>query len=101
MAAQTQNRPNRHTMFRMPEPRFYHVLFHNDDTTTMEFVVMVLKTIFRKSAEEAQNLMMKVHTEGSAIAGTYSRDIAESKVKKTTKLARANGFPLELTIEEA
>ena len=98
---QTQHTPNKHTMFRMPEPSFYHVLFHNDDTTTMDFVVMVLKSIFRKSQPEAENLMMKVHTEGSAIAGTYSLDIAESKVKKTHKLARANGFPLELTIEEA
>lgn len=73
---------------------------HNDDVTTMDFVVMVLKRIFRKSEQDAESTMLKIHHEGSAVAGTYFRDIAKSKAEYTMALARTNGFPLKLTIEE-
>lgn len=99
--ANTQTQHNRGARFRLKEPPQYHVVLHNDDVTTMEFVVHILMTIFRKTAQQAETLMLKVHNEGSAIAGTYSRDIAESKAAKATRLARANGFPLLLTTEEA
>lgn len=79
----------------------YNVIMHNDDVTTMEFVVKVLKDIFRKSAQEAETLMLKIHHEGAAIAGTYYKDIAMSKMNLTMGLARENGFPLQLTIEKA
>lgn len=79
----------------------YNVILHNDDVTTMDFVVYILRRIFRKSQEVAEQLMFKVHFEGSAVAGTYHKDIAESKAKYTIDLARANGFPLKLTTEEA
>ena len=69
----------------------YNVIMHNDDVTTMDFVVYVLVRIFRKSEEDAETLMLKVHNEGSAVVGTYSQDIAQSK---------ANNYPLKLTIEE-
>ena len=85
----------------LQEPSQYHVVLHNDDVTTMEFVVMVLMTIFHKSRPEAFALMMKIHREGSGIAGTYYMDIAKTKAQKTTTLARQNGFPLEVTIQEA
>lgn len=78
----------------------FNVIMHNDDVTTMDFVVHVLISIFRKSEEDAEETMMRVHYEGSAVVGTYSRDIAESKVEKATSLARLNGFPLKLTIKE-
>lgn len=86
--------------FHYKAPKNYNVIFHNDDFTTMEFVVYVLKAIFHKNEADAERIMMKVHMEGSAIAGTYSKDIAESKAKKTMKLARDNNFPLLLTVEE-
>lgn len=88
-------------MFHYKAPSDFNVIFHNDDVTTMEFVVYVLMSIFHKNAADAESVMMKVHLEGKAVAGTYSKDIAESKAKKTMKLARANGYPLSLTVEEA
>lgn len=78
----------------------YNVIMHNDDVTTMDFVVMVLRRIFRKSEEDAETIMMKIHNEGQAVVGTYFKDIAQSKANYTMALARKNGFPLMLTIEE-
>lgn len=78
----------------------YNVVMHNDDVTTMDFVVHILVSIFRKSPQDAETLMLKVDREGSAVAGTYYKDIAESKKNKATAEARKNGFPLLLTIEE-
>lgn len=89
------------TFFQVRKPSKYNVIMHNDDYTTMDFVVMVLKQVFCKSPEEAERLMMKVHQEGQAIVGTYYRDMAESKAKYTMGLARANGFPLKLTTQIA
>jgi ATP-dependent Clp protease adaptor protein ClpS len=72
-----------------------------DDVTTMDFVVFVLVKIFRKSEADAESLMLKIHNEGSAIVGTYSHDIAKSKANYTMNLAKANNYPLQLTIEES
>jgi ATP-dependent Clp protease adaptor protein ClpS len=80
-------------------PRLYKVIFHNDDYTTQEFVVTVLIQYFQKSEAEATYIMLKVHRTGSAVAGTYPRDIAESKVQKVTTVAREYGMPLLLTAE--
>lgn len=98
--AETQRITNRQTGFLTKEPNRYNVIMHNDDVTTMDFVVMVLKRIFRKSEADAETLMLRVHNEGSAIVGTYSKDIALSKADYTMNLAKQNGFPLKLTIEE-
>lgn len=97
---QTQQNNQVNTRFRVMPPKDYDVIMHNDDVTTMDFVVMVLESIFRKSEEEAEALMLMVHNMGQAVAGTYKKDIAESKVRKATALARENGFPLMLTVEE-
>ena len=91
---------SKHTQFKIKEPTMYNVIMHNDDVTTMDFVVYVLVKIFRKSEEDAETIMLKVHNEGSAVAGTYSKDIALSKANYTMNLAKANNFPLKLTIEE-
>ena len=81
------------------EPRNFKVVIHNDDFTTMEFVVMLLRTIFSYSNDKAETLMLKVHNSGKAIIGIYSYDIANSKANKATRLARENNYPLRLTVE--
>lgn len=82
-------------------PRQYHVVVHNDDITTMDFVVKVLQTVFFLPIEKATTLMLTVHRKGAAIAGTYSYDIATSKAAKATEMARNESFPLEITVEPA
>lgn len=99
--ADSQSSLKERTRVSIQEPKRYNAILHNDDFTTMEFVVLVLKTVFRQSEEAAQMLMMKVHKEGKAIAGTYSYDIAVSKAMKAKQMAREEGFPLNITVEEA
>lgn len=82
-------------------PSRWMVIFHNDDVTTMEFVVQVLVQIFGKADDDAYQIMMNVHEKGRAVAGIYSRDVAETKIQQTTQMARSQGFPLSLTLEEA
>lgn len=98
--ADTKIKGRRQSGLRYKEPSMYNVIMLNDDVTTMDFVVMVLQKIFRKSAEDAETIMLKIHNEGSAVVGTYYRDIAESKVGLTKSFAKQYGYPLELTIEE-
>ena len=83
---------------KLKEPRRYKVIIHNDDFTTMEFVVNVLTTVFYKSHPEAETLMLAVHKAGSAVVGIYSYDIAKSKINKATTMARNEGYPLRLTL---
>jgi ATP-dependent Clp protease adaptor protein ClpS len=78
----------------------YRVLLMNDDYTPMEFVVEVLMDVFGKGAAEAVQIMLKVHMEGSGLAGVYPFEIAETKVEEVHALARAEGHPLRATIEE-
>lgn len=82
------------------EPSKYRVVFHNDDHTPMEFVVELLMTIFKHSAETAEQLTLKVHNEGTATVGVYAYEIAESKGVEATTLSRTHGFPLVITVEE-
>ena len=83
----------------LKEPRRDKVIIHNDDFTTMEFVVEVLKTVFFFSDEKAETLMLQVHRANKAIVGIYTYDIAVSKANKATNMAREQGFPLRLTVE--
>ena len=85
---------------RLSKPPLYQVLLHNDDFTTMEFVVYVLQNIFQRSEIEAVRVMLQVHLEGTGVAGVYTYEIAEMKVAKVAELARAHEFPLLCTIEE-
>jgi ATP-dependent Clp protease adaptor protein ClpS len=80
-------------------PRLYKVVFHNDDYTTMEFVIEVLRAFFHKSETEATFIMLTVHKKGSGVAGTYTRDVAETKVRDVTRYARDHGMPLLVTAE--
>lgn len=82
------------------EPRKYKVLLHNDDYTTMEFVVEVLMTVFHKTEDEATKIMLAVHKNGVGVCGVYTAEVAETKVVAVRQLARRGGYPLKCTMEE-
>ncbi len=81
------------------EPPLYKVLLLNDDYTTMEFVVEVLRYVIHKTIEEATRIMLNVHQNGVGVCGIYSYEIAETKVNTVDALAKENGFPLKCTME--
>jgi ATP-dependent Clp protease adaptor protein ClpS len=81
-------------------PKMFKVLLFNDDYTTMEFVIEVLLRFFGFNLERAQQIMLKVHTEGSAVCGVYSRDVAESKINQVVEFAKQHGHPLRCGMEE-
>ena len=85
---------------KVEKPPLYKVLIHNDNFTTMEFVVYVLNHIFQHTETEAVRIMLNVHIQGVGVAGIYPFEIAEMKVAKVTSLAQANEFPLLCTLEE-
>lgn len=93
-ALATEERP------KTERPRRYKVLLHNDDFTTMEFVVQVLVEHFHKSHAEATQIMLHVHHKGVGVAGVYPRETAETKVAEVSAAAQAEGMPLLLTLEE-
>lgn len=80
-------------------PQQYRVLLHNDDYTTMEFVVMVLMTAFHHAEPAAVRIMLQVHQKGVGTAGVYSYEIAEARIAKVDRLAREHEFPLRCTME--
>ena len=82
------------------EPPMYKVLLHNDDYTSMEFVVEILMLVFNKPPEEAVEIMLNVHQKGIGICGVYTYEVSETKVNTVHDLARENGFPLKCTMEE-
>lgn len=86
---------------RLKHPDMYRVIIHNDDYTTMEFVVDILIRIFQKDPQEAMNIMLKIHTSGKATVGIYVFDVATSKVKRVHDLAKKFEFPLKCTIAPA
>lgn len=98
------NAPERESGFmaeeEVREPKLYRVLLHNDDYTTMEFVVLILVDIFHKSAEEASDIMLAVHEKGIGVCGAYPREIAEFRIHQVARRARQAGFPLLCTMEE-
>ena len=85
---------------KVDEPPLYKVLLHNDDFTTMEFVVWVLESIFNMPEEQAIAVMLNVHLRGIGVAGIYTFEIAETKVERTTTLAREHEYPLLVTMEK-
>lgn len=85
---------------RLKQPRKYRVLLLNDDYTTMDFVVSILESIFRKSPSEAVQIMLQVHQQGSGLCGLYAREIAEAKVDQVHQRARTAGFPLRCSMQE-
>ena len=83
----------------LERPRMWRVLLHNDDYTTQDFVVWVLESIFHKPHAEAFAIMMSVHRSGLGVAGVFTHDMAETKVRATQKLAEDHEFPLLVTME--
>lgn len=80
-------------------PRRYKVLLHNDDYTTMEFVVMILRDVFRKETPDAHRVMLHVHERGKGLAGVYVKSVAETKIATVHRLAREHKFPLRCSME--
>jgi ATP-dependent Clp protease adaptor protein ClpS len=83
------------------EPKLYRVILHNDDYTTMDFVIEILICVFHKPAAEATRIMLDVHKKGKGICGVYHYDIAATKVAQVHQLARQREFPLKCSLEEA
>jgi len=82
------------------EPAMYKVLLHNDDYTTMEFVVEILKFVFHKNEERAMTIMLNVHKKGVGVCGLYTYDIASTKINSVHTLAKERGYPLRCSMEE-
>ena len=83
----------------LKKPPLYKVLFHNDNYTTMEFVIEILRAVFMKSESDAVAIMLNVHKNGYGVAGVFTRDVAETKMNKTHQMAREREYPLKLTME--
>lgn len=88
------------TRVNIREPKHYQVIMHNDDFTSMDFVVDILMCIFHKEEAEANRLMLMVHEKGRAAVGVYPYDIAVTKVQAATAKAREEGVPFRMTVEE-
>ena len=89
------------TQRRVQEPPQYRVLLHNDDYTTMDFVIQILTAVFNRSIEDATRIMLNVHRNGIGICGVYAYEIAETKVEIVEVLARSSDFPLKCSMEKA
>lgn len=82
------------------EPKNWKVIVLNDDSTPMEFVIFVLIDIFKHNQDTARDIMLQVHETGSGVAGVYTFEIAEAKAVEATNIARTNGHPLQIKLEE-
>ena len=84
----------------LQEPPLFKVLLHNDDYTTMDFVILLLENVFGKNTTEATQIMLNVHHQGHGVAGVYTREIGETKVAVVHRMARKNQFPLKCSLEK-
>lgn len=100
MSVDTKIETNEQVVVAVQPPKLWKVVFLNDDKTPMEFVVDVLMQIFKHDEERAKELTLEIHNTGSAVAGIYNYEVAEQKGLETTHSAKANGFPLRVTLEE-
>ena len=85
---------------KLEEPGLYDVVFLNDNITTQQFVVKVLKQIFNKTQEQASAIMTKIHKDGQGVVGSYVHEVAEQKGIETTLLARQEGMPLQVKVKK-
>ena len=84
----------------LDEPKMFKVLLHNDDYTSMEFVIEILLGIFHKTQQEAESIMLQIHEKGKGVCGVYTFEIAQTKAHQVKQRAKKNEFPLLATIEE-
>jgi len=91
----TESKPKQ----KLQKPRMFKVLLHNDHYTTREFVVSILREVFHKTMNEATRIMLHVHTHGMGVAGVYTRDVAETKIRQVEQRAREEEHPLRLSME--
>src|SRR5215213_3874153 len=99
MAEKTVIKPRTKVATKTKRPPLYKVILLNDDYTPREFVVLVLKAVFRMGAERAYAVMMTAHRRGACVIAVYTRDVAETKAKEATELGRGKGYPLFFTTE--
>lgn len=97
--ASGQTRPAAGIQIQTRQPPLFKVLMHNDDYTTMEFVVEVLQAVFHKPATEANRIMLHIHFKGIGVCGVFPYEVAETKVARVHALARAQGYPLRCTLD--
>jgi ATP-dependent Clp protease adaptor protein ClpS len=97
--SQTVTQPRTKTRTKTQRPPLFKVILLNDDFTPREFVVQVLKAVFRMGAERAYQVMMTAHRRGACVIAVYTRDVAETKAKEGTELGKAKGYPLFFTTE--
>ena len=95
----TTNKPRTKVRLKTERPRLHKVILVNDDYTPREFVVQVLKAVFRMNAEHAYQVMMTAHRRGACVIAVYTRDVAETKAKEATELGKSKGYPLFFTTE--
>jgi ATP-dependent Clp protease adaptor protein ClpS len=98
--SRTLVKPRAKTRPKTQRPPLWKVILLNDDFTPREFVVMVLKAVFRMSEDEAYNVMMTAHRKGACVIAVYTKDVAETKAKEATELGKAKGYPLYFTTEK-
>lgn len=94
-----ETKTNTRSNVKITYPNRYNVVFHNDDFTPMEFVIHLLIEVFNKNIEQSKDITMKIHTEGRAVAATYSFEVAEQKTHEASMLSRHAGHPLQITYE--
>jgi len=97
--SQTVIRPRTKTRTKTKRPPLYKVILLNDDFTPREFVVQVLKAVFRMNADQAYRVMMTAHRRGACVIAVYARDVAETKANEATELGKSKGYPLFFTTE--
>src|SRR5262245_47615762 len=99
MSEQTTVKPKTKTKPKVERPKLWKVILLNDDYTPREFVVMVLKAVFRMNEDQAYNVMMTAHQRGACVIAVFTKDVAETKAKEATELGKSKGYPLFFTTE--
>jgi len=95
----TDLKPRTKTKPKTERPKLWKVILLNDDYTPREFVVMVLKAVFRMGEEKAHAVMLTAHRRGACVIAVYTKDVADTKAKEATELGKENGYPLYFTTE--
>ena len=99
MSQQTNVKPRTRTKTQVERPKLWKVILLNDDYTPREFVVMVLKAVFRMNEDQAYNVMMTAHQRGACVIAVFTKDVADTKAKEATELGKSKGYPLFFTTE--